>query len=300
MRPSSPSLEPGVRGESSQIIPPCPSPPLTHQLQGLAGAAAQGSLGDAQEVPEQHQLLRVAQVVGGTLGTRRMLSAGDVTGPDIPLHLSEVCPCLRVLPGPSAPFHPSQSLPALSPRGSLPLVPPQPFRAPLLLTCLLPSPRASPLPHSFLTSSPHCPSPSAFPSGPSFLHPLSSIPVPSLPFCRPLSLTSLSCTTTTSAWTFLTCSKHLSRKLWGRLLAGRRGVASCTAQSALYQSSSCRAGNRRGGSGDMLSTPTWVLFWGPRDPQLLDHSNLPPMRRWAASSWTLGRDTHPSASWGSG
>ncbi|KAK7802413.1 hypothetical protein U0070_023530 [Myodes glareolus] len=48
--------------------PPGPrSPPNTHQLLSLAGAAAQRGLRDTQRVAEQHQLLRVAQFVGSTL-----------------------------------------------------------------------------------------------------------------------------------------------------------------------------------------------------------------------------------------
>lgn len=80
-------------------------------------------------------------------------------------------------------------------------------------------PCVSPLPCPFLMSSSPCfPSPpSALPSESSFLYtptpPHSRCP---LPLCLPLSLTSLSCSITLSAWIFLTCSKHLSRKLWGR------------------------------------------------------------------------------------
>lgn len=67
-----------------RVILPFPSSPFsplyTHQLQGLAGAAAQGSLGDAQRVSEQHQLLRVAQLVGGALRTGRTPGEGDLIG----------------------------------------------------------------------------------------------------------------------------------------------------------------------------------------------------------------------------
>lgn len=55
--------EPKTQG----VVPPHPPPPNTHQLQGLAGAVAQRSLWDTQRVPEQHQLLRVAQLVDSAL-----------------------------------------------------------------------------------------------------------------------------------------------------------------------------------------------------------------------------------------
>ena len=127
-------------------------------------------------------------------------------------------------------------------------------------------------------------------------YPLSSIPVPSRPFCQPLSLTSLSCMTTTSAWIFLTCSKHLSRKLWGRLLAGPRGVASCTAQSALYQSSSCRARIRRG-RGDGAQETCSPLLPGSHSGGLgnpsysITPASLPCPGQSAPGSWT-GTLTH--------
>lgn len=129
--------------------------------------------------------------------------------------------------------------------------------------------------------------PSALPRTPSFLPArCCSISVPSLSLRRLPSLTSLSCSSAPSAWIFLTCSKHLSRKLWGRELAGPRGVASCTVKSALCQSSSCRAGSRRGlrRRADLSGSPGTLPSAAPGPAAL--------------PSW--GPDTHPSASWGSG
>lgn len=109
--------------------------------------------------------------------------------------------------------------------------------------------------------------PVAMPS--SFLHwPSPSIQVPSSP--PRLSLTSLSCSTVLSACTFLICSKHLSRKLWGRELVGPRGAAAPTSQSASYHSISCRAESRQG----VLRRQAVHFHLGP--PQPLCHSSLSP------------------------
>lgn len=132
-----PTLEPGGPGRlpdhpSLSLLPS--SPPETHQLQGLAGAAAQGRLGDAQSVPEQHQLLRMAQLVGGTLGTVRMLSEGHLTGPRLLLfpnlpRLSQVFPSLPALPGrcqaaqPHPALHSDPGRPARQPAAALSPVP---------------------------------------------------------------------------------------------------------------------------------------------------------------------------------
>lgn len=234
-------------------LPSAPSSPLeTHQLQGLAGAAAQGRLGDAQGVSEQHQLLGVAQLVGGALGTGRMLSEGDLMGPGCscfpsPPQFSEVFPSLPVLLGCSAPFCPplrSWPFRAPSPRHPLPPVPSQPSPAPPLpMFFPFPLGLSSPtrLPDDVFSPFPSPPSaltPSSLPAAQasgvsSLLHPC---PAPASP--PRLSLTSLSCSTVPSACTFRICSRHLSRKLWGSELVGCRGAAACTSQSALCHSSS--------------------------------------------------------------
>lgn len=111
---------------------------------------------------------------------------------------------------------------------------------------LLPFPTLPSAPLS--SSAPPCASFPPCPAG-------ASVPSPSPRW--PPSLTSLSCSSAPSAWIFLTCSKHLSRKLWGRDRAGPRGVASCTVQSALCQRSSCRTESRWGlrRSADLSGSP---------------------------------------------
>lgn len=137
------------------------SSPDTHQLQGLAGAAAQGSPGDAQRVSKQHQLLGVAQLVGGTLGMEGCRVRLAVARSPLLLPWSSPIlwsfPSLHVLPGCSVPLCPapppshlttalapssecdaSTPIPASPPehcphQGPPPQVPSQPSPAPPLL-----------------------------------------------------------------------------------------------------------------------------------------------------------------------
>lgn len=195
-------------------------------------------------------------VVGGMLGEGPAPPPPRAPPPLHP-HTSASPP---VLSGFSAPFfHPSSQPTLPSTRGSAPSSSPAALRAGPLLILLFPQCLLSPCVPSCCPF-PRCPSALLSPSAP----PRASFPpcpaaasVPSLSPRWPPSRTSLSCSSAPSAWIFLTCSKHLSRKLWGRERAGPRGVASCTVQSALCQRSSCRAGSRQGlrRSADLSGSP---------------------------------------------
>lgn len=92
------------------IHAPTPSltPAHTHQLQGLTGAAAQPSPGNAQRVSKQHQLFGVAQLIGGTLGVGRKPSEG--VSLSLNPHVQRFCPSLTC---PARGFSPAAP-PALS------------------------------------------------------------------------------------------------------------------------------------------------------------------------------------------
>lgn len=187
---SGPQLEPG--GQESLLDHPSPSPPSspldTYQLQGLAGAAAQGSLGNAQRMSKQHQLLRVAQVVGGTLGTGRIVSAGNLIRPGCSSPSLWSSPpsmsCQASQPHSLLHLHPGQTLQHCPQEVPFPRLLPSPPQ----LHFFLPFPCVSPLPCPLLMVSPVTPHPCPPLWVLSPLNPLWQHPCP-LPVSRPASLT---------------------------------------------------------------------------------------------------------------